>query len=265
MTKSTITTTDQLLPDTGSQPGKMRRFASALWRTMRTLTVVGLIAALGYFGWPILNERVVAPIAENSATLQATESRLADAERTIETLGNRLQTLTDLEADVPDRLSALEGEFRVVEDDQQEMADRVDSFDIRIATHTTRLAVLDGVQDELFKMVADQDSEFRRELDLVRIMELLSRARLFLFEANYGLAASDIDAARLILLEVQAQSPGWESEMMAELLFRMDRSREAIPNRPVVAAGDLDIAWEVLLAGLPDVLPDDSSVETKTP
>lgn len=264
MTETTLTadpeTADANEPE---GPGRVRRFASALWRIVRLLVVVGLVGALVYYGWPIVNERFVAPVATNSAELGETRTRLDDAEQAIALLEARLQELTDREAGLPDRLVAAELALASATDLQSELESDLESLDRRISAHSTRLDDIDALQAEMAGDFDARTIEFVRELQLVRVMELLSRARLFLFEANYGLAANDIDAARLIVLELQRESIEWNSETVSEVVFRLDKSLNALPGRPVVAAADLDIAWQVLLGGLSEALPIDIEADAE--
>ena len=101
-------------------------------------------------------------------------------------------------------------------------------------------------------IAANQDS-VGRQVSMLRSMELLSRARLFLFEADYGLARRDVEAARNILAAVPAIEG--DAEVLTETVFRLDRTLANLPDRPVVASNDLDIAWAVLLGQIPPAPP----------
>lgn len=86
-----------------------------------------------------------------------------------------------------------------------------------------------------------------RQFGLLRSMKLLSRARLFLFQSNFGLAEQDVQIARDLLSEIAADYPETDAALMNEVIFRLDRTLDQLPEWPVTAADDLDIAWSVLL------------------
>ena len=83
-------------------------------------------------------------------------------------------------------------------------------------------------------------AELATQVTMLRSMELLSRARLFLYQANYGLAEQDVAAARALIPT--------DTAVGEEVALRLDRVIESLPDRPVTAADDLDIAWQLLLS-----------------
>jgi hypothetical protein len=65
------------------------------------------------------------------------------------------------------------------------------------------------------------------------------------------MARQDIQMARALLIEVQPDAPASLADDLTEILYRLDLTLSNLPNFPVAARDDLDIAWQVLLAGLP--------------
>lgn len=258
--------TPRATPD--GSPGSFRRFLSQLWRLIKILIVLAVVAGIGlaiYYGWPIVNEKYLNPIASNSvgvqtadARLDATDTRLADLEATV-------ATLSAAEADLPGRLETIEATIESLTADQDRLTTRLGTITTQIKSHTDRLNALDTVQAELAAAVTEGENETIRQVELLRAMELLSRARLFLFQANYGLAEADVQTARTVLAGVQTGYPDWKPSVMVEVLFRVDRTLTALPLLPVPAADDLDIAWQVLLT---QVAPTDAAAPldaTKAP
>jgi chromosome segregation ATPase len=105
------------------------------------------------------------------------------------------------------------------------------------------------------------------ELQLVRAMELLTRARLVLVQNNLALAQSDIQAGRGILVDLQAEVPAFQSEQILRIVARLDAALDNLPAAPVAAADELEGAWQLLAAGLPKEPPaaEDTPVTTPTP
>ena len=240
-----------------SQPGAFRRFFRGLWRLIKIVLVLAILAAIGiaiYYGWPIVKERYLDPIASNSAAAQTAAERLDSADARLTDLETQVATLTEAEAGMPERLAAIESA-------QQDFDTQVATMASQINDHTARLDDLDTIQAELTAGLNDANAETVRQVELLRSMELLSRARLFLFQANYGLARADVQTARTILAAVQTDYPDWEPAVITEVLFRVDKTIAALPLLPVPASNDLDIAWQVLLT---QVVVSPPPVETTT-
>jgi hypothetical protein len=89
----------------------------------------------------------------------------------------------------------------------------------------------------------------------LKTMELLSRARLSLYQSNFGLARQDVQIARDLLATVQPDAPESLAEDLNAVVLRLDMTLSNLPDFPVAASDDLDIAWQILLAGLPEVTP----------
>ena len=108
----------------------------------------------------------------------------------------------------------------------------------------------------------DQESlaELERQINLLKSMELLSRARLFLYQSNFGLARGDVQVARDLLAEIQPDAPEPLDAEIAETILRLDLVLKNLPSFPVAASDDLDIAWQILLQGIPP-----QGIETSTP
>lgn len=229
--------------ETPSQPGVLRRFVRRVWRLIKIFLVLAFLTGIGlaiYYGWPIVQDRYLNPIAANSAAAQTAAERLDSADARLTELETQVATLNDSEAGMPERLAAIESA-------QQDFDARVGSLTTQISDHSARLDDLDTIQGELSTGLETANAETVRQVDLLRSMELLSRARLFLFQANYGLAKADVQTARVILDGIQKGYPEWEPAVVAEVLFRVDKTLGALPLLPVPASNDLDIAWQVLL------------------
>jgi hypothetical protein len=72
-----------------------------------------------------------------------------------------------------------------------------------------------------------------------------------------------------LLLSLQSDIAVDKEAALQEVIARLDRSLENLPAFPVIAADDLNIAWVLLVNGLPD-LPEstptpDSVTETPLP
>lgn len=234
-------------PPAQTQPPRRR---SVLGRLLRILLVLILLAAVGlgiYLGWPVVYERYIRPVAANTAELASLQERLGEAESRLLRLESQAATVEDADA---------------LADELTEHAARVDAVVDRIEDHTRLLEELDREAAELAAAAEAADASLTRELTLLRSMALLSRARLFLFQANYGLAGEDLRSARSLLAGLE--QPADEDTVIADILFRIDLALSALPDRPVAAADDLDIAWQLLLGDVPPSPPTTGPADTTT-
>ncbi len=216
-------------------PGRTpRRWWKRVFRFLIAIIAVGAVAAGVVFAWPIVNDRVLQPVETNSQDTAAIQSEL----------GAALDSIDALEAEVGQlrtNISALDADRT---DDLATIADEIDAVDVRIDEVDTRLESLAESQETS----AAAGLALSDRLSELKAMELLSRARLFLYQANYGLAAEDVGSARAILADIDGDEP---SRTLA--IERLDVVLGALPDRPVAASGDLDIAWRALLGEVPAI------------
>ncbi len=201
------------------QTAKPNRAGRFILRLLFNLVLLGLVAAAIYFVAPIIYQRYVRPVEQNTTQLSELQLRIAQSEIKI----------ADLEA----QLAALEA-------GQTTQGDSLQTLD-------ARLQILESANAEYSATLV----ELTYQSDLLKAMELLSRARLFLYQSNFGLAEQDVQAARDTLADLQPRAPASEADGITEALFRLDLVLKNLPDFPVAASYDLDIAWQVLLAGLP--------------
>jgi hypothetical protein len=90
---------------------------------------------------------------------------------------------------------------------------------------------------------------------LLKSMELLSRARLSMYQSNFGLAKQDVEIARDLLASIQPDAPQKLGTQLDAVILRLDLTLSNLPDFPVAASDDLDIAWQILLAGKPQPTP----------
>jgi len=197
----------------------MRRILLAILRLIIIVAVIGGCGAAIYFGAPFLYDNFVRPVEQNTSQMNEINFRQNQSEIQITDLQTRLATL---EAD-----SAAQG----------------NSF----TDVDSRLQIMEGADAQRNEALI----ELTYQSDLLRAMELLSRARLFLYQSNFGLARSDVQAARDVLAEMQPAAPEDKQQDLTEALFRLDLALKNLPDFPVAASDDLDIAWQVLMGGYP--------------
>jgi hypothetical protein len=164
------------------------------------------------------------------------KTRLAQNEITIAGLQTKLDAAQTAQVQQAQSISELDGKVQKIEE--------------QIAARTQSLAALEQAQSALQAQNDATDAEVERQINLMKSMELLSRARLFMYQSNYGLARIDVQTARDLLAKVQPTADF--ADDLAEVIHRLDLTLANLPSFPVAASDDLDIAWQILLGGLPE-------------
>jgi len=227
-----------------SEPSFSSRLGQAvLWffrALLRLILIILLIGGIGfaiYYGVPLLNEKFVTPLEQNTMRVSELESEISSLQVQLDDINSQL-------ADVNNQLS--------------ETNKRVDGIQQSIDAQTTSLATLTEMQAVLETQLKDGNDKtllaLKNEIMMTRILDTLARARLYLAQSNFGLAKEDVQSARDLLVDLQTKS---EDEALAQAAERLDLTLSNLPDFPVVASGDLEIAWQILMTG--------QTVATSTP
>jgi hypothetical protein len=226
-------------------PRRRRSWVRAIGRWALALVIIGGLAYGVYLLWPSIDERFVQPISNNSDGILTLTERVDELEVRIAELESRTAQIVEAERTnttggeaVDDRLARLQAEL----DAQQ--------------------ARLEGLEDTAFALAdADEEAAARteREITVLRAMALMSRARLSLYQANYGLAGEDLAAAQAVLGQITNPD-----DTIVGVLDRLAASAASLPSLPVPAAADLDIAWQLLLGDVAANTTTTSSQPTTT-
>jgi len=223
-----------------SRPGFGQQVGRVLSFLVRLVFILILGSAIGaglYFGVPLVYQKYILPVQENTTELTQLQIRQIQSEQALVDLQARLDAVATGQAQHAQALTELDG--------------RVNGIETQIAAHTQSLAALEQMQSTLQAVDEATNAQLEHQIGLMKSMELLSRARLFMYQSNFGLAKQDVQTARALLAAVQPGAPEELADDLAEVILRLDLTLSNLPNFPVAASDDLDIAWQVLLAGLP--------------
>jgi len=222
-------------------------FFKALLRLILIVLVIGGIGSAVYYGAPLLNKKFVAPVEQNSIRLNELERELA--------------SLQDQLAQINDQLTGLG-------DQLNETNSRVGEIQQSVDAHTESLVTLAEMQSTLeSQLEAGNDKTMlalKHEIMMTRVIDMLARARLYLAQSNFGLAKEDVQSASDLLSELQAEI---DDDVLSLASERLDIALSNLPDFPVVASGDLEIAWQILITGQPvaTITPETAPIMTVTP
>ena len=220
---------------------RISRFFAFLFRLLLVLLLLGAVGVGLYFGLPLLYQRYIVPVQENTAELQQLRHRQVESEEAIADLQVRLTVLETQQAAQAQALTLLDT--------------RLTDSETEIAAHTKRLASLEEMQSALKAQNQAVAAELERQVVLMKATELLSRARLYLYQSNFGLARQDVQTARDLLAGIRPDAPDTLAADLDAVFLRLDLVLPNLPDFPVAASDDLDIAWQILIGGLPAPQP----------
>ena len=212
---------------------KKASIGKILFRILIALLILGAIFSLVYFGVPWFKEKVLNPLQNNTAQVSAlTSQQAADMDK----LSSDIKTLQE-------RVATLEA--------------RADSIDQSIQTHSEALVKLDELQAALQTSLdahkLEISSQVAEQLTLTRAIELLGRSRLYMSQNNFGLAKADAASARDLLFGLLSTIAADQSNALKIVIDRLDLALSNMESYPVIAVYDLDMAWRLLVDGLPNV------------
>jgi hypothetical protein len=233
-------------PSFGERVGGFFRF---LLRLVSLLILLSLLSLVLYLTLPWLYQKFIRPVERNTAQVQELQSRQAQTE----------QELADLQT----KLGTIETAQNGHDGSLTELDKRLSEVETEVDARTKSLTELEDMQAKLQEQNDDTSAELDRQINLLKGMELLSRARLFMYESNFGLAREDVQIARDVLAKIQPDAPSPLGNELAAVVERLDMTLSNLPDFPVAASDDLDIAWQILLSGLPQATP--TVIGTLTP
>ena len=190
-------------------------FMKALVRLIMLAILFVAVGAMFYFGLPYIQKTFIAPVEENTAQIQRMEAEIANLQEQLDEMNGRVTTLED-----------------------------------SIEAHTASIEKLEEMQASLEEQLQENNDalllELKHEAMFTRALDTLARARLYLAQSNFGLAKSDVQAARDLLFELEDET---KDEILSQAVTRLDMALGNLPDFPVVASGDLEIAWQILISG----------------
>jgi hypothetical protein len=212
-------------------------FLRALIRLIFLVALIAGIGALLYYGLPYINRTFIVPVEKNSAQINRLEANIDALQTQLDETNSRLTTL--------------------------ETSDE---------THTASLEQLIEMQTLLEEQLKENNDrallELKHEVMTTRALDMLGRARVYLAQSNFGLAKEDVQDARDLLAELHNET---NDEVLLQVMDRLDLALENLPAFPVVASGDLEIAWQILMTGTaangatPSPFPEPFLTTTPTP
>lgn len=223
-----------------------------------------------------LNERTQA-LQEQTQALQEQIDELerqGDATReALDALQTRLTTSEALLGEIQTALDAAQASLDALEDQQAtlgpdltKLQTTLKKLETTVGDLTEATALISSDVEALSVTVKDEAPLIgvRTDVQLLKAMELLTRARVQLAQDNFGAATTEVQEARSVLLALSATVPAEQQSALAAIVQRLDLGLANLPNAPRLANDDFEIAWQLLRQGLPAVTPS-TTTTTRSP
>ena len=270
-------TPEDSTPTFGQRMINLIRFVVRLLFTL--IVAIGLGAAVYYaaaFGVPALRERYIQPVEENTqriADLEAQQRQSLEAlTQQIESLHTRLTDLEIQNDRAKAQVAELENNLAAAKSAQATQA-------AALTTLAPMPAVLAETQNELSQVLTTLEDlsagidtyalnigtlqteslnnttrvvQMQNELQMLRLMEALTRGRLFISQGNIAQAENSIHAGLMAADKLSETAPGYQMAALKQVRDQLQNALEYLVLSPLRAADQLDGAWQITQQGLPD-------------
>ncbi len=270
-------TPEDSTPTFGQRMINLIRFVVRLLFTL--IVAIGLGAAVYYaaaFGVPALRERYIQPVEENTqriADLEAQQRQSLEAlTQQIESLHTRLTDLEIQNDRAKAQVAELENNLAAAKSVQATQA-------AALTTLAPMPAVLAETQNELSQVLTTLEDlsagidtyalnigtlqteslnnttrvvQMQNELQMLRLMEALTRGRLFISQGNIAQAENSIHAGLMAADKLSETAPGYQMAALKQVRDQLQNALEYLVLSPLRAADQLDGAWQITQQGLPD-------------
>lgn len=238
-------------PSSGGFAAGLKVFFTALLRLLVILLAAALIGGAIYLGFRYVYPRYLAPVAEHTNQIEDLGTRLSaqstQSANQYATAAARIGALESQHAADSEQLADLEGRLTSAEKtlaDQQRLLDQLETLQSKVSTLNTTL-------EKSQALTTDELDRLSRQVKLLQVMQYFTRGRLYLIQNNLGLARADLQSARDRLAEMKSALPEEQQSAAAFAVQQMDLALSNLPGYPVLAAGQLDVVWDLLLMDLP--------------
>lgn len=208
-----------------------KAFVNFLRALLRFVLIFGVLGLVIFYGVPLFMQIFVTPVQQNTQRINGMEIQIS--------------AIFTKQSDMNSRLLVVEG---------------------TIESYSASLENLAAIQSTIEKQLQDNNDkvliQLKHETMLTRAFDMLGRARLYLAQSNFGLAKEDVQSARDLLFALQTETG---DEALNQVVARLDLALGNLPQFPVVASGDLEIAWQILMSGEASAIAIATSTPTPAP
>ncbi len=262
-----------------AKPAKTKKPASKTFpgivlRLILVLVVGVVVGAVVYFaavGWvPYLDQRIFQPLDENQGKIQELQGTQQALEHQVSSL---LETLSANQSLID---QGVQSTIDSLDQGMIQLAEDIEYMQVAVNNNTyyggtlypAILATLSAEQTSnsmnLSALATAQmnSAGIFQEVELLRILDLLSQANQFILHNNYGLAENQLTIAQNKLKILEGNTSANQRVIILEMLNLIEQSSTDLPAQPSLAAEKLQLAWLLGINGFPKPASYDQSVTT---
>jgi chromosome segregation ATPase len=167
-------------------------------------------------------------------TLEPLLTAMEDIEKLLESIQSEIGDIQNLRSGMKEDIKDLQKGQSDLEKGQDELGFSVEEIQVQL------------------ELLLSESAQTQQEVQLIKVMELITRARYNLVQGNLSLARADIQSGRDIISEIQKEAQSFQVETLVEIATRLDTAQANLPGSPLSAADQLEAAWQMLIVGLPE-------------
>jgi chromosome segregation ATPase len=220
--------------------------------------LVGLGLGIGaYLGVPALYRDFIAPVQQNTQQLNQARSELSDLQASQRAANaTQLAQLADIQGQVASQgeaLNALQADVGSLKAGQPTLVAGIRSLSQITSDLSDLQAAATQAAGEVQTLQAAAatpdatEAAILHRIDVLRLMQLVSQARISIAEGNLGQAGTDIESAQTALSNLRAGADESQLSALDDVGQRLTLAQQETKSNPSVAADDLDIAWQLLV------------------
>ena len=243
--------------------------------TIITAVILGTVIYFSAVGWiPYLDNKVFQPIDDHTVKIQElVETQSAMDDQITWFLG----TIDSNQASQDEGITSYQLTQEIIELALQHLTEDVSDIQATVSANThlgttipfllSTLVPQQSANSRHIDALATaqmRNSEIQQEIELLKILALLSRANQFLLHSNFGQAEGTLLIAKLDLIKLREDLPPFQREVISSILNLVDQAIVDLPAKPALAAEKLELAWHLGINGLPQ-LDGEGNTGTTTP
>jgi len=250
---------------------------------LRSLTHLFFVILIGvgigiglFYGISYLTDRYFQSVQTNTEQIAALETRISDMDQLLSDRMDgaltRLETL-EVQSDTNKQtFSEMEGQLAVLEtsveeqqttlmalqNEQENLAAtleplpvKFDDIDLYLKELETEVSDYSEIADllEAELMITSSHIETTaQQVEWLKVLTLLSHAQLYLSQNNLGLAQQQVESTLPILDQLLGDANINQATVISNVRAKIIAALDALPDSPLLAASELDSAWNGLHA-----------------
>ncbi|MAT45510.1 MAG: hypothetical protein CL609_24540 [Anaerolineaceae bacterium] len=252
---------------TQSQPSGFVIFLKGLFKLLLAILLGLIIGAALYMAGSYVYQQAVLPTQDNARVVANMQTQYAEENKLLkeknQQLENRISQLELNQTEQANQLDELQtlltqsqSDYEAVLKNKEAFLNEFDRLDKNIKTLTEEQNQLAKDFEDLTEQneQVDEDPQemlkpLQLELKLLKSMQQINRSRLFILQANYGIAKQEIELAMQFVSEMIPFATPDQQDNILLWQTRLELIGSYLPDQPALANEDLEILWQRMAEG----------------